>query len=216
MDDIDQQLDHVEQRARRYWFEDGLAEISGGAVFVLVGAYFLAQRAIETRLAGAASHRAANIAVNLVFPALIVGLALAGRRLIKVAKDRFVHPRTGYVAFRRPSRGHRLATAALAFVISVLLALLFTRAPVLKDWMPALEGLVFGVAFLFLGQKAQMARFPLEGLACALVGLGVAMLRLDENLAAAALFGSLGAIFVVVGSIAFGSYLRQSPPPERP
>jgi hypothetical protein len=39
--------------------------------------------------------------------ALMIGLVLAGPRLIRRAKDRLVHPRTGYVSFTRPSPQRR-------------------------------------------------------------------------------------------------------------
>jgi hypothetical protein len=60
-----------------------------------------------------------------------------------------------------------------------------------------------------------LLRFPLEGIFCALVGFGLSLLHLDNNIAEALMFGSLGLVFTLGGIIAFVRYLRQAPPPER-
>jgi hypothetical protein len=206
MDDLQRELADVERRTRRYWFDDGLAEIFASAVFLVVALYFLAQRAL--------GPHTSNALQNLAFPILIVVLAIA-RRGLRMAKSRLVYPRTGYVAFRRP-QGHRWATGALACVISVLIALLITRAPMLLNWISATEGLVFGVALLSLGRKTGMLRFPVEGLLTALVGFALSIMRLEENVAAALLFASVGAVLVAGGLVGLVSYLRTAPGEEGP
>jgi hypothetical protein len=84
----------------------------------------------------------------------------------------------------------------------------------LPDWIPALEGLLFAAAFLYSGRKAELVRFPLEGLFCALTGFGLSLLHLDYNVAQASLYASLGLVFSLGGLVAFVRYLRQAPLPE--
>jgi hypothetical protein len=92
--------------------------------------------------------------------------------------------------------------------------MLITRAPALVTWLPALQGLVLGIAFLYIGRKVDTVRFPIAGVLCAIAGLLLSVLHLGENLATAALFGWLGSIMVAGGALAFRAYLRHAPPPE--
>ena len=205
MDDFQREIDQAEKRTRRYWFEDGLAEISGGLVFLLVALYLLVDDALRGTAPGAV--------FTLAFPVLIVVLGLAGRRMVRAAKDRYVHPRTGFVSFPR-RRGHRAARAALAFVIAVLFGLLASRARILVTWIPALEGGIFAVAFFYLGRKVEILRFPLEGLLCAITGVALSAVGLSEDVAAALLFAWLGVVLIAGGGVAFLGYLKRVPPKE--
>ena len=47
MDDIQRDIQRVEQRVRRYWVEDGLAEILSGLMIALVGLLYLLSRASQ-------------------------------------------------------------------------------------------------------------------------------------------------------------------------
>ena len=205
MDDFQREIDQAEKRTRRYWFEDGLAEISSGLIFLLVALYLLVDDALRGTVPGAV--------FTLAFPVLIVALGLAGRRLVRAAKDRYVHPRTGFVSFPR-RKGHRVARAALAFVIAVLFSLLVSRARVLVNWIPALEGGIFAAAFFYCGRKVEILRFPIVGLLCAIAGVALSAAGLSEDVAAALLFAWLGVALVTGGSVAFLGYLRRVPPEE--
>lgn len=214
MDDLQHQLEDVEQRARRYWFQDGLTEISCGFGLLVVGAWFFALHELQAHPAAAPAGGSSEILVNLAFPVLIFVLVWAGRRLIAFAKVRYVYPRTGYVSFRR-SAGMRRFSAAIACLVGFAFTILVVRAPALVNWLPALEGLVFAVAFLFLGRKTGTLRFPVEALACAVVGLVLALQSIDENLAAALVFSGIGLVAMTGGAFALGSYLRHAPPRGR-
>lgn len=206
MDDLQHELDALEKRTRRYWFQDGVVEMSTGTVFLVVAVYFLLQNAWRDTLP--------HTVLNFAFPVLVVALVLAGRWMVQTVKDRYVHPRTGYVSLRR-REGHRWARGALAFVIAALTTLVVSRSPVLRNWIPALEGLVFGVAFFVLGRNADILRFPVEGLLCALVGVVLAVSRLQHDVAVALLFAWLGVVLAAGGLVAFIGYTRQLPPSEQ-
>jgi hypothetical protein len=207
MDDLQHELDAVARRTLRSYFQDGVAEMSSATVFLLVAAYFVVQRAWRN-----AAH---DVLLNLVFPLTVLALVLAARWTIRVVKDRYVHPRTGYVSFRR-REGHRWAHAALAFAIGILMTLLISRTPILVNWIPALEGLVFAAGFLYFGRKFEILRFSVDGLLCAVAGAIVAAVRLDEDVAAALIFAWLGVVLGTGGLLAFMRYRRQTPPPEEP
>ena len=89
--EMEPDLDRVQQRARRYRYDDGLAEIATGVVFVAIGLLFLAE---FFRIVPPALSSFGLIAV------VFAGWWLAGRA-VRAAKDRITHPRTGFVRYRR-------------------------------------------------------------------------------------------------------------------
>lgn len=206
MDDIQRDIQRVEQRVRRYWVDDGLAEILSGLMVAVVGVYLYLLSVVRPRTM-------LSVVCAVGFPVLVVGLGLASRRWIRAAKDRYVHPRTGLVTFGR-RRTHRWLTGLLAGAIAALLAMFANRAPFIVTWFPALQGLLFAVLFFVGGRKTGVLRFPVEGLLSAIVGLVLSLQHLEENLAGALLFGWVGLVMAIGGALTFRRYLRQSPPPE--
>jgi hypothetical protein len=134
-------IDRAEQRARQYWYDDGLTEIATGCVFVAVGALFLAE-AVGLVASGFSS-------LGLIV--VVFAGVLLGRWLVRVAKERITYPRTGFVQYRLRARGMgaRLATGAVGAILAATVALLLKRAPGSLTWIPALDGIVIG-AFIYL------------------------------------------------------------------
>lgn len=202
MDDPQSEIDQVEKRTRRYWFDDGLAEIGTGAGFLLVALSLLFARAFEDRL---------GRWVNLTFIVAVMIGTFVGQYAVRVAKDRYVHPRTGYVSFARPP-ANRWANAALGVVIGAIFAFAVSGARGLAEWIPTLIGVMLAAGLLAFGRITGRLRFPLAGISCAAVGLLLSMLRFSENLAAGLLFAWTGIVLVAGGIAAFRAYMRQAPP----
>jgi hypothetical protein len=208
VDPLQADIDKAARRAAHYWVQDGLQEAIVGVFLVLVGAFLVIQGSLPRK-----SPLQAIFAIG--FPILVIGLGLLVRHLVARLKDRYVHPRTGFVAFRRRSRRAGLASGLLGGVIAFMVVLA-TRAPWLVSWVPALQGALFGAALLYVGRKVELPRFSVEGALAALAGLALALLRLDDNLAAGLLFVWTGTAMAVGGVLAFRSYLRHAPPGEQP
>ncbi len=206
MDDPQRDIDRIERRTRRYWFDDGLVEIVTGSGFLLVALTLVLVQAGGGRLGWLA---------NLAFIVAVFIAAFGGRRAVRVAKDRYVHPRTGYVSFQC-RRAPRWLNALLGFVIAAVLTIALSHAPAIRDWIPALMGATLAAGFLVLGRSEGTLRFPLAGTSCALVGVGLAMLRLSEDLAAGLLFAWTGIVLLGGGTVAFLLYLRGAPPAGDP
>jgi uncharacterized membrane protein YjjP (DUF1212 family) len=206
MDNIEQDINRAERRVRRYWLDDGLAEAFSGVVFALVGVY-LALLSVGPQTGPWATALVAG------FPLLVIGLCTVLRKWILAAKDRFVHPRTGFVQLPR-RQTHRWPSGILAGCIAALLALLVNRTPIIVTWIPALLGLVLSGAFLAVGRRTGFARFPMEGILVAVAGFVISLQRLDENLATGAVFGWVGLVMVAGGAIVFFGYLRRHHLPE--
>jgi hypothetical protein len=208
MDDPQRQIDHVEKRTRRYWLDDGVTEIAAGLAFLIVALYLLAEHALRGTPRGGL--------FSIAFPILVIVLAAAGQRAVRAVKDRYVHPRTGFVSFARPHAPiwARVAAALLAFLIAMLIVLFASHAPALRNWIPALEGGILAAGFLFASRQADIVRFPVEGLLCAVGGILLSMMPLSFEVAVALLFAWLGAVLISGGLIGFVGYLRRVPPPE--
>jgi hypothetical protein len=196
-------LDKAQRRAAHYWLQDGLNEITVGVVFVLVGVYLALASAVPS-----ADPLKAWVAVG--FAVLIVAFGLVVRRVVLALKDRYVHPRTGYVALRQKDPRSRWLAGLLAGVIAALFAIV-ARAPAVMAWIPAVQGLVLGLLFFAVWSKVGLTRFTVEGLLCALAGLGCSLLGIDESLASGLVFGWAGLVMAAGGVLAFRVYQRTAP-----
>ncbi len=209
MNDPQHEMESVEKRTRRYWFDDGITELVAGLAFLLVALYLLAERAFRSSALGRV--------FDLALPILVVVLAFATLRVVRAAKDRYVHPRTGFVSFPRKhqTRLAKIANALAAFVVAALFVFLVSHTPSLRTWIPAFTGALFAISFLVAGRRVDLVRLPIEGLACAAAGVLLSVMALDRDVATALLFGWLGAVLVVGGLVGFIGYLRHTPPPEQ-
>ncbi|MFB3852394.1 MAG: hypothetical protein ACE148_01075 [Vicinamibacterales bacterium] len=201
MTDYDE-IQRIERRTRRYWFEDGISEIGIGTVFVVLAMYFVAENSLSVGRAGPF--------FPLLLPVLVVVLALSIARIVRAAKDRYVHPRTGYLSFPKPSNRRRLATAVIAATVSSAITLVLARLPEGAPWIPAGQGLLFAAAFWYIGNRADLIRFPLQGAAAAALGLALSWWRVPDLWAAAILFGATGVSVTFFGAVAFVRYLRKA------
>jgi hypothetical protein len=69
----------VEQRVKRYWYTDGIAELSSGGIFLLLGFYFASQEYLKEN-----SLVSGLLQAGLVI--VLVGGIVGGRGLIKALK----------------------------------------------------------------------------------------------------------------------------------
>lgn len=204
IDPLQHDVDQARQRAARYWVQDGLNEIVVGLLLLVVGAYLLVEGT-------APLGPAMNTPLLVGFAILVIALSLLARSLVLRLKDRYVHARTGYVAFRQEkSPAARWFAGGLAAAIGGVVAIVAGRPPLLA-WLPALQGIFFGAVFLFAWRKLQLARFTVEGLLCTVAGFGIAWLHLNENLATGLLFGWAGLLLGAGGAVAFRAYLAAAP-----
>jgi uncharacterized membrane protein YjjP (DUF1212 family) len=202
-DPLQPDLDRARRRAARYWLQDGLNEITAGILLVLVGLYLAVESAIP-RTAPLRTWIAGGLLV------LVAGLGLGVRRVVVALKDRYVHPRTGYIALLQGNPRSRWLAGLLGGVIAALFAIV-ARAPAAVAWIPAVQGLVLGLLFLATWRRVELTRFPVEGILCALAGLGCSVLGIDESLASGLVFVWAGLVMAVGGALAFRSYQRTAP-----
>src|SRR5215212_4035655 len=113
----------IEQRLRRYWYSDGIGELIGGGMFILLGLYFALQEFL-----GENSLVSGILQASLIL--LIIGGMFISRRLINALKTRLTYPRTGNVEYQVNEHGMKprwVLAAVLGFAVSAL-TFVFTRA----------------------------------------------------------------------------------------
>ncbi len=131
-----------ERQVRRYWTEDGFAELVMGVGFVgLAMLLWLSDRssAVQARLWGV---------VQAVY---ILAFAWGTRWVVQRLKWRVTYPRTGYVAYRR-QRLHRRVVRFMALAVGVAGVVVLVGL-VLLERTPRLYllALTFGLVGLYLG-----------------------------------------------------------------
>mgnify|MGYP005848587719 CR=1 FL=1 len=199
-------VDRAIRRAQSYWYEDGLTEIAVGCVFGLIGLLFLAESFLP---AGVLPPGFSALAL----PILVVGGGLLARHVVNAVKARITYPRTGRVTYHRPPRRSKAAAGVIAAVLAALSALLLVAAPAPLTWLPALQGLIVGGAFLYVGYRLAVARFYVLGLLSLLIGLGASLGGLGDPLGSAVYFCATGAVVVISGVLALLAYLHRNRPP---
>ncbi len=195
-------IDRVMQRTWRYWYEDGLAEMAVGVMFVAAGLLFLAQAMLR------AEPLASLSAIGL--PIVLIGGGILARQLVAAAKARLIYPRTGYVSYHRTSGRRRTRAAAAACVIGATLSALLATWPASRSWIPALMGFAIGGTWLWLGYRVDLARYYALGVVSALAGAAAALAGLGDTLGCAFYFAVQGVALLTSGALALRAYLRQT------
>ncbi len=197
---------HLMRRPRQYWYADGLPEIAIGILFLVAGLIFSGQAAVP-------EHSPWKALSGLALPILIVGGVWLTRWLVGAAKARLTYPRTGYVAYPRPSRLRRVLSLALGAVAGGLAAFMLVRATAVTFRLSfLLQGLFVGLLMALIGQG--LVRFYVLGALAAVLGVSLAVAAIPEEPGTGIFYGLLGLALVISGGITLWRYLRQNPLPQ--
>ena len=200
-------MKQVEQRVRRYWYTDGMAELASGGMFLLLGLYFGVLGYFEE---GSLVSVILQVSMVLVF----VGGAFGVRWLVNTLKSRLTYPRTGYVEYRvkdGDTRKRRLVIVASAMVISAASILLVDYIRGLES-MVFITGLLVGVIFIALrGKSSGLKRFYALGGLAIVLGIGLAYSQLPQVYTLSLFYGLLGIAILVSGGLVLWRYLSENP-----
>jgi len=202
-------MEQVERRVRRYWYEDGIAELASGGLFVILGLYFSAQGFF-----GEQSLVSIILQVSLVL--VLVGGIFGLRWLVNNLKERLTYPRTGYVEYRvnnRDERKRRMVIVVVALIIAMASIVLIDYFRGL-DSMVLITGLLVGVIFIALrGKSSGLKRFYILGGLSILLGVGLAFADLSQTYSLGLFYGLLGLAIVISGGVVLRSYMNENPVP---
>jgi hypothetical protein len=205
-------LSDVEQRVKRYWYTDGIGELTGGGMFILLGIYFAAQQYF-----GEHSLFSGLLQAGLVI-FLIGGMSL-GRWLIKALKSRVTYPRTGYVEYHvdpQSTNRRRVIVAVVAGLVAAFSLVFAKRIASFLNLTLALTGILVGVILIFLqGRGSGLERFYALGAVSIVLGTALSLSGLPDGYGLGLFYGLMGIAFVISGGIVLHRYLQDNPlPPE--
>lgn len=208
-------LSGVERRVKRYWFTDGIGELIGGGMLVLLGIYFALQESIQRFLGG-------NSLVGMIlqmgfFLVLFVGGGWISQWLVNLLKARLTYPRTGYLEYQtdrgRNSKRKWILLVALSggtATSMVLLAHLFQSF----DAMVAMTGMLGALVFVVLSTRsAGLARFYVLAGVSIVLGLALSVTGLSISYNTGLFYGLLGICISISGGWTLRRYLQNNSMP---
>ncbi len=206
---------NVELRVKRYWYTDGIGELVGGVMLILLGTYFALQRSLEGFLGG--NSITGVILQNVFFLSLFIGGGLIAQWLINSLKARLTYPRTGYVEYQthqeRNSTGKWIlftAMCSLTAALIVLLARLFRSF----DAMVAITGLIGAVLFMiFRTRSSGLRRFGILAGISLMLGLVLSVSGLPMSYNVGLFYGLMGICVSISGGLTLQRYLRRNSMP---
>jgi hypothetical protein len=203
----DNEIRDVERRTRQYFYEDGFIELAVGILFLMLGGYFFASVSLPDT-----SRIKSWLDASLVL-VILAGVFLVGR-LVRFLKFRITYPRTGYVAYKRKETtpGRRALAAASGGVIAAVLAALIAVSPSVKDWLPALNGVLLALACYLFARRAEVTRFQILAAASAIIGLAVALAGIGDIKGVSLYYAIFGVAILLSGLAAFRLYPLRSRP----
>jgi hypothetical protein len=196
-------IDSVQQHTQQYWNIDGLAEIAIGIFFLLLSLNFFAIIFLP--------NGPVRLFLGVAGTPLLVILAIwAGKRGVEALKTSLTYPRTGYIAYHRPSKKRRWISLAIGVVITgLLLFLIYVFNLKSGAWMPLADGIFLGMLLLLINRG--LLRFYLLTALSFLSGFLLAYANATGNLGHAAFYGLMGSALVLSGSLTLRSYLIRNP-----
>jgi len=200
----------VEQRVKRYWYTDGIAELASGGMFILLGIFLAAQQYfMENSLFGGLSQGGL-----VIF--LIGGMAI-GRWFIKALKARLTYPRTGYVEYhvdRRNTNLRRAIAAVVALLVAGFSLVFAERVASFLNLTLALTGILVGVIFIVLqGRSSGLERFYVLGGTSIVLGIALSLSALPQGYSLGLFYSMMGFVLIISGGIVLRRYLQENPSP---
>ena len=199
-------IDTIIRRTQRYWYIDGLAEITVGLFFVVLSGYFLVQAWIK-------SIPVNRVLANLGLLAAVLLVVWFFSYALQAVKTRLTYPRTGYVAYPRMQKGlrwQRYGITAWLIAVCISLVALTLHSHTTPAWEPFLIGVVGGLTLLALSYRFRLMRFAFLACALVLIGAAVSLFYPGETLAIALSSTADGICFIISGGVTLVRYLRNT------
>jgi hypothetical protein len=201
-------VNEMTKRTQRYWYEDGIWEMSFGLINLILGLFFLITAPLDWT-----GPRA--ILLLLLQMIVIVGPFLLINRVVAFLKERITYPRTGYVAYRRPAPGARAKRFMLGGLIGASVAALVVVISAIRaseNSMPLVISLVMAAMLIYLGYRFGLLRCYILAVLTVVWGYLLSQFPLPDLYETGAFFCGFGFLVLVSGAVTLIVYLRQTRP----
>ena len=198
---MDNQLKASGQRAVQYWFKDGLAELSGGVICLVLAVYFGLQQILQSSPGSFA-----------IFFLLVFVAAFGIRKGMLWYRERSTYPRTGYVRAKRGLENHWILGISIVFAVLLLGFMYYTiiRGIQTVVWIPVICGVIFAFIFAITGYQTKLGRFYFLGAFCLFLGVALALSGLGDFWGAAILALVTSLILFAFGIITRWAYIHET------
>lgn len=206
---MEKNLSDVEQRVQRYWYTDGIGELIGGGMCLLLGLYFSAQQYFG-------DQSIVGVILQSSFVVILIGGVFIARRVINILKTRVTYPRTGYVEYRTNDKNmiwRRVFSAAIAMTVAIFSVAIARRIDAI-DSMVAVTGVLVSVILLVKqGWSSRVWRFYVLSATSLILGIALSVSGLPGGYNLGAFYGLMGTAFAISGSLTLRRYLQENPMP---
>ena len=197
---MEKNLKASQQRAMQYGFSDGLAELSGGAIALLLAIYFVIQQLVP----------ASQGSFALIFLAVFIA-AFGIRKLMLWFRERTTYRRTGFVEPKKGWEDRRLLGIAIGFTVLLMGFMLYTILRGIQTFflLPVLGGIIYAFVFALAGYRTKLVRFYFLAGFCLLLGVFLSVSGLGDLWGTALLSLCTSLVLFSFGAITRLEYLHQ-------
>lgn len=193
-------------RTQRYWYRDGLEEISLGIICFLIGGQSLATSKAAWFWPG-----------TLIYLLLVVAFIIFVPRIKAAMRERITYPRSGYVDHGESSLRRGLRAMVLGFVIfgiCVLTVRYGDRVGLYPDrtiqWTPVVGGIAIAAVSVYVYVSQGLRRFLVVGAFAVILGIAVSI-EWPWRLATGLFVCGVGCAWLCSGGVTLWNYLRTAP-----
>jgi MFS family permease len=200
-------IDDVIRHTRRYWYVDGIVEISGGALILFIAVSYYLSSLIPNIILR-------SFALGLGQPVIIILGAIAIRKIITRLKETITYPRTGYLSLRNPRSNKKIQRIIKVVMVSIIVSIsvsIFTQLLPIR-LMPLITSFFFSLLTFYLGFQNRVFRFYIVAFAIIFTGIFVTIINLSEVMSFVSLFGAIGFLWIVSGGLTLIKYLHHTDP----
>ena len=197
-------IDTIMQETRRYWYEDGFAEIAIGLLFSTVGGgLYLQYRAEDNPLW--LMVVIIGLMLFILFSVVIV------RWVVTQLKERVTYPRTGYVEYNEKPDP---VAQRFALIFPIIAAAMILFLPEAYNILGVAVGLMMGAIMAFFAYRTGVWRFLIASLVAIGAGILGGYLTLNEIVSTALVFGIMGIVLLLSGAVTLLQYIQNNPSSE--
>ena len=198
---LENNLKASQKRAVQYWFVDGLAELGGAVICLILAVYFWLMQVVGS----------SGGSFALLF--LFVFIAAFGiRKVLFWYREHSTYPRTGFVEPKKGMGDRRSLGIAIGFAVLLLAFMLYTilRGIQTMTWIPVIAGVIYAFIFALAGYRTKLARFYFLAGFGFLLGVFLALSGLGDLSGAAILSLFIGLVLFAFGIVTRITYLDRT------